>query len=649
MKKRKNNIIKAMATLVLAFAGAGSLSASDFVDEINAKTYGDGQHVIYELNVGSYTAEGTLKAAQTKLPELKSLGVDIVWIMPVYPRGGGINSPYAATDFKAVNPSYGTVDDLKDYVDAAHALGLQVWLDWVPNHTATDAKWVSEHPEYYTTNNGQMVHPNNYNDVFELNYNNAGLVNAMNDCLKYWIDQAGIDGYRCDYVSSPTIPASYWQNTIPMLKSYKPGKTITMLAESDLSDKYNARLLGVGFDYDYAWNMQESDLQNGFGTSDQASRLKTYAMDFVNASRDLGVSRMIYLTNHDQNRNYDKKHTLREKYGANKYLLTVLTYTLWGMPMIYNGEETGGEQELDYFSDTKIDWNQKDAKMLNTLRTLGAIKHSQAALHDGKTPADNPEVNFLSTINNNQYILAYSRKAGDSEVIVVLNTGATAQTALLQGVRGDYGLWLNSETIGGGVSRKDFSFGGNLSVTVPAKGYLVYVKGKYGDSGDDEAELIGDLTDDAACSVFYETDVDKASVHAWMWNGGGDGKDYTASGKTTWPGDGLAELGKTLTGRYVYKLVINLREGQPLPTNIIITENGVDDNAKVVDGAEFVNHGYYVKGRDSAMKTIPTRIGLTRADAKCVNDNQYYDLSGRFVDMPSSGVYIHKGRKYLAR
>ena len=228
------------------------VQAQDFVDNINnTASATKGQCVVYEMNVGSFTQAGTFAAASDKLDDLKQTGVDIVWLMPVYPRGGGINSPYAAKNFRQVNPSYGTVADLKAFVGKAHQLGMKVWLDWVPNHTATDADWVTTHPEYYTTRNGQMVHPNNYGDVYELNYGNADLQNEMNDCLKFWIDETDIDGYRCDYISSPSIPASYWQNTIPLIKGYKAGKDITFLGEADIVNDAK-KLLNAGFDYDYA-------------------------------------------------------------------------------------------------------------------------------------------------------------------------------------------------------------------------------------------------------------------------------------------------------------------------------------------------------------------------------------------------------------
>lgn len=465
------------SNMAAAMNASAETADNDYVTEINAKQYGAGHQLIYELNVGAFTPEGTFLAARQQLSRLKSTGIDIVWLMPVYPRDGGLNSPYAATDFKQVNPSYGTIADLKDFVAAAHALGMKVWLDWVPNHTSTIAGWVTTHPEYYKKVNGEMVHPNNYNDVYQLDYTNDGLVAAMNDCLTYWIDEADIDGFRCDYISSSDIPVSYWQSTIPMLKSYKAGKEITMLGESDFTDANNVRLQSAGFDYDYAWGFQ-SKLVNYGANNIYAAPLKVYAQNLIADSKEMNVSRMLYLTNHDQNWNETAK-TLTAKYGQNRYLLTVFAFTLWGMPLVYNGQEIGGNQALNYFSDSKIDWSQTDDKMLNTIRTLAAVKHSQKALFDSATPAENADATFLTT--GNGQVLAYKRTAGDSEVLVILNTSTAAQTVSLSGISGDYSLWLNSESIGKGVSRHQTSFAGTLTQAVEAKGYRVYVKGSFPD------------------------------------------------------------------------------------------------------------------------------------------------------------------------
>ena len=466
-----------LVTLLLTLIGTAGFAA-DYVDEINnsMEKREEGHRVIYEMNVGSFTPAGTFVAAQDRLQDLKTLGVDIVWLMPVYPRGGGINSPYAATNFQQTNPQYGTIADLKAFVGRAHELQMEVWLDWVPNHTATDADWVTTHPEYYAMKNGKMIHPNNYGDVWQLDYNNADLVNAMNDCLKFWIDETDIDGYRCDYISSPQIPASYWQTTIPMIKSYQEGKTITFLGEADIASDAT-RLKTVGFDYDYAWQFQSS-LAN-YGNGDAAARLRAFINTLLDKSSGLSFDRMLYVTNHDQNYNESKK-TLTQKYGENRYALTVLAYTVYGMPLIYNGQETGGNQVLDYFKDTKIDWTANDDKMRNTLRTLFALKHAVPALYDSSA------ANMLSVDNTS--VLAYTRTMGDSEVLVVLNMGTSASAATIEGITaGDWSLWLNSETIAQGTSRKQETLDATHTFALDAKGYRVYVRGIFPEQDDHTA------------------------------------------------------------------------------------------------------------------------------------------------------------------
>ena len=423
--------------------------------------------VIYEMNVGSFTSAGTFAAAQARLDELRSLGIDIVWLMPIYPRGGGINSPYAATNFKATNPSYGTIAQLKSFVDRAHELGMEVILDWVPNHTATNAVWVTEHPEFYTTQNGQMVHPNNYGDVYQLNYDNAALREAMNDCLRFWIDQAGIDGYRCDYVSSPAIPGSYWASTIPMLRSYAGSKAITMVAEADIVHDAT-KLMNVGFDYDYAWNFQGSKLERFGPSGTSATTLQGYCQSFINESQGKSFDRMTYLTNHDQNYN-DGGKTLQQMYGANKYALTTLYFTIYGMPLLYNGQEVGNDQILDYFHDTKINWSYTDPKMQNTIATLVALRHTQPALACGTATT------FLASSNGN--VMAFAKTSGDNTVLVLLNLGNTSATATISGIAaGDYTQWLDSSTIAAGTTQADVTLSATSTFNLDAKGYRVFVK-----------------------------------------------------------------------------------------------------------------------------------------------------------------------------
>jgi glycosidase len=424
--------------------------------------YNFGQWVIYEMNVGSFTSAGTFKAAQEKLSELKSLGIDIIWLMPIYVRDGGLNSPYAAKDFKTPNPSYGSVSDLKNFVAKAHELKMEVWLDWVPNHTANNHPWLTQHPEYYASN----LHPY-YSDVSQLNYENSGLRTAMTDILKYWIDQADVDGFRCDFISSPYIPNDYWTSTIPALKNYKSGKTITMLGEADFTDQ--TRLYGTGWDYDYAWWFQETALWKTVGSGSSASSLKTVCDKLVNDNRYSNLDRMVYLTNHDVNYNHNVK--LSDMYGANKYSFTVITFTLYGMPLIYNGQELGGEQVLNYFTDSKINWNNKDTKMYNTVKVLAEMKHKVKAFKDGLTASERGSVNW---IKYDGQVAAYVRRNGNSEAMVVLNLGGETDVTL-SGVReGKYIQWIDSSTIGSYISKKDIELSSTPKIHLENRGYSVY-------------------------------------------------------------------------------------------------------------------------------------------------------------------------------
>ena len=450
-----------LLSLVLLFTACGQGTQNFTVD--GTQPLSDANRVIYQMNVGAFTAEGTFQSAQQGLDRLDTLGVDILWLMPVYPRGATMHSPYASMNFRAVNPDYGTVADLKAFVAAAHEHGMKVWLDWVPNHVAVENPWVTSHPEYFTKDaKGQMIHPHGWGDVYELNYQNEGLVNEMNSALKFWVDSCDVDGFRCDYVSSPTIPVSYWQNIIAELKS-KSGKMVEFLSETDITNPHNIRIDSCGFDYDYAWDFQGT-LAWKFKNSTSADSLKAICERFLTASAKVKNHRMVYLTNHDQNYN-DGGHTLKDFYGDNRYALTVLDFAFYGMPLIYNGQEIGDPDTLNYFTDAKVKWDKVDRKMLNTIRTLIALHHQQPTL------AADSAVEFLSTDNSS--ILAWRRGA----VVSVINLAETDAQALIEGLEeGDYDQWLNSQTIAIAPACTAVSLASSEPIALEAKGYAVYVK-----------------------------------------------------------------------------------------------------------------------------------------------------------------------------
>ena len=451
-------------------------------------TFVPNQHVIYELDLYNFTSQGTLAAAQARLDYLKDLGIDIIWLMPIHPRGiqgriGSLGSPYAPRDYHALNSDFGTLADLQSFVAAAHQRGMQVWLDWVANHTAKDNVWITQHRDYY---NSTLTSPNGYGDVYQLDYSKEQTQVAMIEAMEYWIDAADIDGFRCDYISSNTIPTAFWTRAITALKQYKPGKTITMLGEGDMANSV-PRLLVCGWDYDYAWGFQSALVNN----KNNPSGVLNQCRNLVGDLRFIDISRMVYLTNHDQN----YSNTMTSQYGNNAYAFTVLTFTLYGMPMLYNGQETGYlmSRKLDYFNRTPINWNSVDNKMLNTVKALTALKHSCDALIDNGDRAS--EVTFLTTGNSN--LVAYTRHHNEQTALIVLNLGTSAVNTTVTGLEaGEWKRAIDVNNIADGLTAIPVTLNATQSFSVPAGGYQVYVKGEPAVS-----ELIGDINLDREINI----------------------------------------------------------------------------------------------------------------------------------------------------
>ena len=450
----------------------GELFAVDYTEPISSAN-----RVIYELNLYDFTSQGTLAAAQERLDRLDKLGIDIIWIMPIYPRGvegkiGSLGSPYAPRDYTAVDPQHGTIEDLTAFVAEAHRLGMSVWLDWVPNHTGLDHRWVKDHPDFYQWKNGAIVHPSDYSDVLQLNYANTELCDSMTAAMLYWVNEADIDGFRCDYISSPAIPVSYWQKAIPALQNNSRSKRVEMLGEADFVGE--TRLYEAGFDYDYAWRLNTAFKSIGTGTD--AGLLSTKVRDALSiftGNRYDNLATMAYLTNHDDIGNNFSDNYLTQL-GDNVAPLTVMTFTLCGMPLLYNGQEIGQKKILNYFNRNTINWNTINTPLHNTIRALIALKHGCPALADGVA-----ETRAATTWFNtgNPAVIAYEKRKEDDIVLVVLNFSDQPATCHLPAIKdATYRRVLDSETIASGFRTQYLRLTGTTTLTLPAKAYQVYVR-----------------------------------------------------------------------------------------------------------------------------------------------------------------------------
>ena len=142
-----------------------------------SKTWFNDQ-TIYEVNIRQYTEEGTIQAFRSHLPRLKSMGVGILWMMPVHPIGeinrkGTLGSYYSVKNYYEINPEFGTLNEFKNLVDEIHEHGMYVIIDWVANHTSWDNSIVSSNPEWYTKDiNGNFMPPKDtdWSDVVDLDF-----------------------------------------------------------------------------------------------------------------------------------------------------------------------------------------------------------------------------------------------------------------------------------------------------------------------------------------------------------------------------------------------------------------------------------------------------------------------------------------------
>lgn len=357
--------------------------------------------VMYEINIRSFSATHNLQGITNRLDDIKALGVNTIWLMPIHPVGNvnSFGSPYCVRDYLSVNPSLGTLSTLRQLVTQAHLRHISVILDWVGNHTSWDNAWMS-HPEWYTRNaSGQIISPvgTTWNDVADLNYNNAAMRLAMIDAMRYWIDAAGVDGFRCD--AADYIPFDFWQQAITSLQTGR-SKQLIMLAEGGRNDHFTA-----GFKMNWAFDYQTS-LKNVFSLVQMPSALFT-----TNTSEYLSVPagsrKLRFTTNHDESNSAVALTVYNGKNGA--LSASAITIFLQGVPLIYGGQEVGVASNSVYVSGT-INWTANQ-DMLVAYQKMLAFYNSSPAARKGTVS------NFSDT-----NIAAFTKTWGNEQLLVLANT-----------------------------------------------------------------------------------------------------------------------------------------------------------------------------------------------------------------------------------
>lgn len=354
--------------------------------------------IIYECNERLFAQQKAFNKIQEYLPVLEEMGVEVLWLMPIHPRGRekSVGSPYCIKDFCAVESAFGTKDDLRALINDAHGRGMRVILDWVANHTAWDHGWVSRHPDWYQE--AETADERGWNDVAFLNYSVQAVCDTMRDCMLYWVNEFGVDGFRCDYAHG--VPTEFWQMATDAVRAARPGALF--IAETSKSAYYNA-----GFDLLYSWNYL-AGIQQLYAGKKTFKQLQTTSKGEYNLTPE-GKERMRYITTHDASaENAPSEFYTNAEGELSAFCLTAF---LGGIPMIYSSQELGHMAKINFF-DYKILGFSKNKPVTRKMIALNRAYIASANLRAGERQT--------GTLADAVPYIEY--KQGDAALLVLCNT-----------------------------------------------------------------------------------------------------------------------------------------------------------------------------------------------------------------------------------
>lgn len=366
---------------------------------------------MYEVNMRVFSAGGNLDGVTARLDEIKSLGINVIWLMPIYEQGvlKSVGSPYAIKDYKKINPEFGTLEDLRELVSEAHERNMAVILDWVANHTAWDHKWIQNASWYTRDGTGNIVQPEgtNWTDVADLNFGSQAMRKEMISAMKYWVLEANVDGFRCDYADG--VPADFWKQAIDTLRGI-PDRKLVMFAEGGKKELFSA-----GFDLIFGWNFYGKLKDLYEGKASVATLFNAHTADYSSVGQGKHILR--WITNHDDNA-WDNTPTTIFGGVEGSVSAFVITAYMGGVPLIYNGQEVACPLKLQFFSNanTKIDWSlNPDVRLI--YGKLLAIRNSSEALRGGELEN-----------HSSDDVVAFTRTSDPDQVLIVVNVRNASRT-----------------------------------------------------------------------------------------------------------------------------------------------------------------------------------------------------------------------------
>ena len=369
---------------------------------------------IYEVNVRQYSPGGTFREFEKHLPRLREMGVGILWFMPIHPIGeknrkGSLGSYYSVRDYYGVNPEFGTLEEFRALVNRIHDMGMYVIIDWVPNHSSWDNRLTEEHPDWYMHDNFGNFKPPvaDWWDVIGFDYRNRDLWRYMIDAMKFWVEDVGIDGFRCDVAGM--VPLDFWEVARAELEAVKP---VFMLAEWESPAAHRA-----AFDMTYSWDLMSTMNRVG-GNKASADAIDAYMLREARNYRRADF-RMLFTTNHDEN---SWNGTVFDRLGDGALAFAALSVTLPGMPLIYSGQEAALNKRLAFFEKDEIAWGTYPYEEFYS--TLLHLKLRNRAIWNGEAGG------LLERVytTDDKSIFAFVRRKHGDRVFAVFNLSGFRQT-----------------------------------------------------------------------------------------------------------------------------------------------------------------------------------------------------------------------------
>jgi maltooligosyltrehalose trehalohydrolase len=331
--------------------------------------------IIYELHIGTFTAEGTIAAAGEKLPHLHALGITVIELLPIAAFPGERNWGYDGSTLFALHAAYGEYGDLKRFIESAHALGMAVILDVVYNHFGPEGNYAGAFAPYTkaaATPWGAAVN-------FDGEYN-YGVREFFIENTRWWLQDVGFDGFRMDAVSLifDVMPVHILREITDLAREIgrHEGREILMIAEHLRNNRYVTA--DSGFGYHAQWNDDVNHALFAHLTGEAGRHYANFGAfdDVVKALRDgfvldgtrfdkvyryllgtdgsatTGTEHVVHIQNHDQVGNRLHGDRMIATHGTEKALLAITAVMASRfVPMIFMGEEFGEEAPFLFFED----------------------------------------------------------------------------------------------------------------------------------------------------------------------------------------------------------------------------------------------------------------------------------------------------------